>query len=85
MGNDTVQLKCFQEINFTDQLMSIFVERVKSSNHSTRGGGGGNNCIYIITSFMVNWRFSNIDLETEKTHPPYSQCRKKDQYDNDSL
>ena len=23
MGNDTFQLRCFQEINFTDQLMNI--------------------------------------------------------------
>ena len=32
-----------------------------------------------------NWSFSNIDLEMEKTHPPCSKCRKKDEYDNDSV
>ena len=28
--------------------------------------------------FVVNWSFSNIDLEREKTHPSYSKC----EYDN---
>ena len=46
------------------------------------GGGGGNNCIYKVPSFVVNWSFSNNDLEMEKTHPPYSKCRIKDEYDN---
>ena len=35
---------------------------------------GGNNCIYTVTSFVV---ISNIDLEMEKTHPPYSTCKKR--------
>ena len=38
MENDTFQLRCFRE-DFTDQRI-FYVERVKSSNHSTRGGGG---------------------------------------------
>ena len=75
MGNDTFQLRSFREINFTDQLMNILCREGEGLKQFHEGGG--DNCIYTVTSFVVNWSFSNIDLEMEKTHPPYSKCRKK--------
>ena len=59
------------------------MERVKSSNHSTRGEG--DNCIYTVTSFVVNWSFSNIDSEMERTHSRIQNAEEKDEYDNDSV
>ena len=45
MGNDTTfQLRCFQEINFTDQLMNILCregEKFKPFYEGGWGGGGG--------------------------------------------
>ena len=57
------------------------MQRVKSSNHFT----GGNNYIYTLISFVVNWSFSNIDLEIEKTHSCIRNAKEKDKYDNDSV
>ena len=34
----------------------------------------GNNCIYTVISFVVNWSFSNIDLEMEKNHINFADC-----------
>ena len=54
---------------------------MKSSKYCT-----GEQYIYTAISFVViQWSFSNIDLEIEKTHPPYSWCRRKREYENGSV
>ena len=71
MGNDTFQLRCFPEIGFTDQLINILCREGEEFKPFYEG------VIVAFSSFVVNWSFSNIDLEMEKTHPPYSKCRRK--------
>ena len=81
MGNDTFQLRCFREISFTGQLINILCREGEELKPFYKRGG--DNLIDTVASFVVNWSFSNIDLEMEKKHPLYSKCRRKDEYDND--
>ena len=66
MGNDTFQLRCFREINFTHQLINILCTDDEELKPFYRGEQ-----LHLHSNFsVVNWSFSNIDLEMEKTHPP---------------
>ena len=46
---------------------------------------GENNCIHTVICFVVNWSFSKMDLEIEKTHPRIHNAEEKDEYKNDSV
>ena len=74
MGNDTFQLRCFRETNFTDQLINILCREGEELKPFYRGGGQ----FHLHSNFfVVNWPFSNIDLEMEKTHLPVIKMQKK--------
>ena len=45
---------------------------------------GENNYIYkVVSSFAINWSFSNIDLEVGKTHSRVHNAEEKDEYNSD--
>ena len=65
--------------------MNILCRESEKLKPFYEGGGGGDNCIYTVTSLVVNWSFWNIDLEMEKTHPRIQNAEEKDEHDNDSV
>ena len=60
MGNDTFQLRCFREINFTDQLMNILCTEGEELKPFCREGGGGGQFHLHSNFFVLTVRFRTL-------------------------